>query len=141
MFYKPFPTRLQIWSDFRKSIETSVNPLQDVVDFWNSAPLVSIVVDPYDQSSWLGPWEIIEENSYCSFVKILAICYTLQLTDRFSPSKFEINITRDREACEVKYLLLVDGMCIGYDEEKPIPIHLLPTTIEIEKTYTMPPLQ
>lgn len=141
MFNKPFSTRLQIWSDFRKSLESSNTPLQDVIEFYNRAPLVSIAADPYDKTTWLDPWEIIEENTYCSFVKILAICYTLQLTDKFSQSHFKINITRDRNACEAKYLLIIDEMCIGYEENSPISIHTLPSTLEVEKSYEMPNLQ
>lgn len=141
MFNLPFEKRMQFWRDFRQSLETSENSIQETITFWNTAPLTNIAADPYDREKWPDPWEMIFENSYCSFVKILAILYTLQLTDRFSRSNFEIHITQDKENCETKYLLFVDGWCIGYDYSKPISISELPRSITFENSYTMPRLQ
>jgi hypothetical protein len=141
MFNYPFEKRLSLWRDFRNGLETSENPIQDTVDFWNSVPLVAIQADPYNSETWPDPWQIIHENIFCPFVKILAICYTLQLTERFSHKSFEIHITQDIEKSETKYLLLVDGLCIGYDHSKIISIDKITNDITIEKTYTMPSLQ
>ena len=141
MFNKPFEERLVVWKSFRTALETSESPVEDCINFYNSVPLVSIQADPYDQSTWPTPWELIKENIYCPFVKVLAICYTLQLTERFSQSQFEIHITQDTEKSETKYLLYVDGLCIGYDHSKIIPVDILPKSVIIEKSYTMPSLQ
>lgn len=141
MFNKKFEDRVRDWKLFRDSLESAQDPIRDTINFWNKAPLVNIAADPWDQSTWLGPWEIIEENIFCPFVKILAILYTLQLTDRFSQSEFEINITQDKENCETKYLLFVDGLCIGYDYSNPISVAELPKSLRIEKSYAMPSLQ
>ena len=89
MFSKKYDDRLKFWNDFRTKLETSPNPFQDTLDLYNQSPIVSIQVDPYDQSLWLDPWELINENQYCEFSKILGICYTLQLTDRFMNESFE----------------------------------------------------
>lgn len=141
MFNKNFNDRLKDWRKFRIGLESSNNPYQDCVEFWSRAPLTSIAADPWDNSTWPDPWEMIEENIFCPFVKILAICYTLQLTDKFSHDLFEINITQDKENSETKYLLTVNGLCIGYDNSKPISISKLPKSLETEKSYTMPSLQ
>lgn len=141
MLNLPYQSRLAIWRDFRSRLESDVNPVQTAVDFWNKVPQVSIQADPWDQSTWPDPWEMIHDNVYCSFVKILAICYTLQLTDRFSDCDFEINIVQDRENSETKYLLKFSGLCVGYDISKPISISDLPETLIIEKSYAMPRLQ
>jgi len=141
MFNLPFEKRMQLWHDFRAGLESSQDPIQNTIDFWNTAPIISIAADPYDRENWLDPWEMIFENSYCPFVKILAILYTLQLTDRFSQSNFEIHITQDREKSETKYLLFVDGLCIGYDYSKAISVSKLPKTLRTEKSYAMPRLQ
>lgn len=141
MFDKPFEKRMSLWRDFRISLESSADPIQDTIDYWNNAPIVTIAADPWDQNTWPDPWEMIQENIYCEFVKILAICYTLQLTTRFSQTRFEINITQDRNNSETKYLLIVDRKCIGYDRSKPISIEKLPKSLEIENSYAMPSLQ
>lgn len=141
MFNKKFEDRMRDWKQFRDELDVSETPIQDTIDFWNNAPLTSIAADPWDDKTWPGPWEMIEENIFCPFVKILAILYTLQLTDSFSLHKFEINIVQDSKNCATKYLLFVDGLCIGYDYSKPISVSKLPEHLEIEKTYTMPNLQ
>ena len=141
MFNKNFEDRIRIWKQFRETLETSQTPIEDTIQFWNTAPLTNIAADPWDQENWPDPWELLQENNYCSFVKILAICYTLQLTDKFSQSKFEINITQDRENSEAKFLLTINGLCIGYDNSKPIPIENLPKSLVVEKSYAMPSLQ
>lgn len=137
MFNLTFEKRMRSWRDFRQGLETSEDPIQETIDYWRTAPLVNIAADPYDQKNWPDPWEMIQENNYCPFVKILAILYTLQLTDRFSQSKFEIHITQDKEKSETKYLLFVDGLCIGYDVNQAIPISNLPKKLTFEISYSI----
>src|SRR6056297_2901495 len=137
MFNKTYEQRLQAWSDFRNDLETVEDPYQSVCDFFQYAPLVNYQADPYDPESWPTPWELIKENIYCPFVKILAICYTLQLTDRFSGVDFEIHITHNEE--DIIYLLTVNGRCMGYDLDV-ISTDNIPKNLTYEKTYTMPDL-
>lgn len=138
MFNKKFEDRMAEWQQFRTTLETCDDPLQTVVDKYNLVPLVSIQADPWDQSSWPSPWELLKDNAYCPFVKILAICYTLQLTDRLSQSQFEIHITQDHK--DIRYLLTVENQCIGYNLGV-ISVENIPKDLVFEKTYTMPLLQ
>ena len=48
-------------------------------------------MDPWDQNTWLGPWQLVEKNLYTEMCITLGICYSLQLTERFSSSDFEIH--------------------------------------------------
>jgi hypothetical protein len=137
MFDKKYEDRLQLWSNFRSQLETSDNPIQDTIDLYNRAPLVSIMVDPYDKESWIDPWELIYENIYCNFAIILGIFYTLKLTERFSSSRFEIHISTDKKNSEVKYLLYVDNVVIGYNRFKAIAAEDVPTNLKTEKIYVL----
>lgn len=141
MFEKKYEDRLAIWSDFRRSLETSEDPLQDVIDFYNKAPLSRIAADPWTRSTWPDPWELLAENKYCPFVKILAICYTLQLTDCLSQAVYEIHITRDNENSATYYLLYVDDIAIGFNGDTYVHRNDLPTSIYSELEHEMPPLQ
>jgi hypothetical protein len=141
MFNLLYQERLAVWRDFRCGLETDPDPVNKTIDFWNKVPEVSIQADPWDQTTWPDPWEMVHENVYCKFVKILAICYTLQLTDRFSGCDFEINIVQDKNNCETKYLLQFGGLCVGYDNSKTISISELPENLVVEKSYAMPRLQ
>ena len=141
MFDKPYEQRMVIWRDFRSKIETSLDPIQETIDFYNQAPSCPIAADPYTPSSWPDPWELLEENNYCSFVKILAICYTLQLTDVLSQASYEIHITRDNENSETYYLLYVNDRVIGFNGDTHVHKDQLPNSLYSELVHSPSPQQ
>ena len=138
MFNQTYEQRLTIWREFRDGIENSSEPIQDTIDFYNQAPDCLIAADPYTPSSWPDPWELLEENNYCSFVKILAICYTLQLTDVLSQASYEIHITRDNENSETYYLLFVDDIVVGFNGDSHVHRSKLPPTLRSELVHSLP---
>lgn len=141
MFSKSYEERLAIWSQFRSKIETSNNPLQDVIDFYKPAPTVSINTDPWTKEYWPNPWELIHENQYCDFCRVLGYCFSLQLTDRFKEKNFEIHIVTNDEL-GYEYLLFVDdSWVLGYDKNKPIHVTDIAEKLNSQVVYQMPPLQ
>lgn len=139
MFNKTYEDRLRAWNEFRNSLEKSDNPIQQAIDQYQLAPRVSIHTDPWTQEMWPSPWELVEENQYCEFCKLLGICYSLQLTDRFSHSNFEIHIGIDTQDSNTYYLLFVDNFVIGYADEYILKSEL-PSSIRSQKQYPMPKL-
>lgn len=137
IFFENFEDRIKHWLEFRQSLEEHLDPIQATIDFWNKAPISSRSCDPFDQSTWLDPWNLIEDNHYCEFSKILAIYYTLALTDRFRDSYFEIQIVNDREAHELRYILLVNDIAIGYYYNRAIQQDELPIDLIIQAVYPM----
>ena len=137
MFKLNYEDRLQEWSKFRQTLETSEDPFRDVIDFYNKIPMVSIHTDPWSKDSWPDPWQLILENQYCAFCIVLGQCYSLQLTERFSSSDFEIHIAIDRKKSDTYYMLWVDGKVLGYIADDYVLQENLPNTIEIQKSYTM----
>lgn len=140
MFDKKYEDRLRAWNSFRKSLETSQDPINDTIEFYRNAPMVIIQVDPWDSDLWLNPWELLYENKYCEFSKLLAICYTLQLTDRFMDDDFEIHIITDNEKSTTHYLLFFQDKVIGYDWSRVIDKNELPKNLQSQKVYSMPKL-
>lgn len=140
MFEKKYEHRLAAWHDFRQSLETAEDPLQSVIDFYNRAPMVSINTDPYSNDTWLDPWELVLENQYCEFCRVLGQCYSLQLTERFSDTDFEIHISIDSEKSESYYLLYVGDKVLGY-RNFYVSIDDIPQTVVAQKVYHMPKLQ
>ena len=141
MFEKRYEDRLIVWRQFRNGLESAQDPIQEAIDYYNQAPYCLIAADPFTPSSWPTAWEIIEENNYCAFVKILAICYTLQLTDVLSQASYEIHITRDREKSATYYLLYVDNNVIGFDTETYVHRSKLPNTLRSELVHALPKQQ
>jgi hypothetical protein len=140
MFNKKFEDQLRDWNAFRRSLEISPTPIEDTIDFYSKAPMVSHQVDPYDSSSWLTPWELLKDNKYCEFSKILAICYTLQLTDKFMDDDFEIHIIADREKSETNYLLFIRDLVISSNGMIIMNKCDLPNDVQPQTVYAMPKL-
>jgi tRNA A37 threonylcarbamoyladenosine biosynthesis protein TsaE len=140
MFNKKFEERLQLWREFREGLETAEDPIQSAINFYLLTPTVSRHVDPYTPSDWPDPWELLEENEYCEFGKILAICYSLQLTDCLSQETFEIHITQDREKSATYYLLFVGDRVIGYNGDTHVDKAILPKRLHSQLEHVMPNL-
>ena len=138
MFNKTYEDRLILWREFRTSLESVQDPIQEAIDFYNQAPYCLIAADPFTPSSWPTAWELLEENNYCAFVKILAICYTLQLTDVLSQASYEIHITRDIEKSATYYLLYVDDQVIGFNGDAHVHRTELPPTLRSELVHKLP---
>lgn len=138
MFNKTYEERLILWRKFRASLETSETPIEDVIMFYKQAPQCKLHTNPWDQSTWPNPWEVLKENEYCDFTRVLAICYSLQLTDCFKGSNFEIHISTDNSLGYV-YLLSVDNKIIGWDDGV-VDKKDLPKDLESQLIYPMPPL-
>lgn len=114
IFYEGFENRINFWRKFREELETDIDPIQKTINFWNTAPISALSCDPYDSNTWLDAWKLIDDNNYCEFSKMLAIYYTLSLTDRFHHCNYEIKIAADKEKQKLYYLLFVDSKVLGY---------------------------
>ena len=102
--------RLSAWSEHRHSIDSSPNPLEALIEFWDHPPYVPFNrnVDPYNQRSWPTPWEIVIENKYDDFTKGLMMAWTLKLTDTFKDSKIEIKTYTDAHRARQYNLVCID---------------------------------
>ena len=141
MFHiQKYEDRLASWNQFREKLDKSKDPIQDALDYYDQAPRVSINTDPWDNTTWPDPWELVHENQYCAFCSVLGVCYSLQLTERFNESKFEIHIGIDRERSRTVYLLLIDNIVISWNDGEA-KLTELSTTLQVEKKYVMPTLQ
>jgi len=140
MFDKNYEDRLAAWRDFRDTLEFHNDPLQAVIDFYYKAPSVSIHTDPWTPEMWPDPWQLVHENQYDDFCRVLGMCYSLQLTERFKESSFEIHIGVDNTTSSTHYLLFVDNKIIGWDESY-VDKEQLPESYISQTVYPMPALQ
>ena len=140
MFDLKYEDRLHAWSHLRQSLEISTDPFQEVIDLYKSAPYVSIHTDPWDETRWPTPWELVFENQYDDFCTVLGQCYSLQLTDRFKGSSFEIHIGVDSKSSRTCYLLIINNSTVLGWNESHADIQVLPKTFKSQKIYHMPPL-
>jgi len=136
MVLKNYEDRLLIWKRLRDQIDKEES-IQLAIDFWNDLPLSSRNIDPYNPETWPGPWEIIEENSYCEYTKVLALGYTLMLTEKFKDWHYEIRLGVDRTQSKLYYILVAGNYVFDFDQEKSIQIIDLPNSIHIEQTHVL----
>jgi hypothetical protein len=134
MFQKSIDDRLSDWAAFRKSLNTSLCPFEDVWEYWKSSPYIPYnnKIDPFNQKSWPTPWDIIVENKYDDFTKALMIGWTILLTNRFKDSRVEIKtLVNDQKTCYYN-VVCVEGMAINYSDNGPVPLENLSGSFFIE---------
>jgi hypothetical protein len=98
--------KLKSWREFRLSLETSATPFQDVALLWSKAPFVNRYLNPHNPNSWPDPWKLIMDGKFDDLAICLGMCYTLQLTERFTSDKFEIHMSILPEGDQ--YMLVVN---------------------------------
>jgi hypothetical protein len=140
MFNKKYEERLQAWKDFRDSLEEAEDPFRQVIEFYSTAPLTRFSCDPWDRETWADPWQLLEENQYCEFGIVLGMCYSLQLTDRFKGSNFEIHISTNNKKSETHYLLFADDAVLGYESDVVLREDLS-KDLKSQTIHVMPSLQ
>ena len=135
MFDLDVDDRLSAWSDLRKRIDSSLDPLKEVVDFWLNTPFVAHnhKIDPYYQASWPTPWEIVVENKYDDFTKAIMIGYTLLLTERYKNSNIQIKTLVDTSGKKLYNVVCVDDTwALNYDDQQVLEVNNIPTLYSLE---------
>lgn len=103
--------RLSAWKEFRNSLEVSSSPLEDVATFWAKAPFVSNRF-PLDPKRWPDPWKLVIDGDFDGLGIVLGMLFTLQLTDRFKESQFEIHMYQEDKNKE--FILVVDNCVLNW---------------------------
>jgi hypothetical protein len=131
--------RLAEWKQFRDTIEISNTPLEDVAELWSHAPFVSSFLDPRFPNTWPDPWHLILDGRFDDLAIVLGILYTLQLTQRFMSSHFEIHMSIVSQNKSPNYWLVVDGnYALNYHYKEVVAVDqvtLPPSTIIYTKTF------
>lgn len=139
MFSEVFEDRLRSWRQVRERINNSDLPFDEVMAVYSKAPVIhNKSIDMWNNKTWLDPWQLIKENGYTETCIICGICYTLQLTERFSHSDFEIHITTNNETKETFLLLAVDDIVLQPQERRYLKRSAVPNTWISQKIYSMP---
>lgn len=82
VFQLNYESRIRQWYELRKSIESSdiSKKCIEIDAWWQKAPLVNHHLHILDQTTWPGPWDLLEENTYCMLARAIGMCYTLLLS-------------------------------------------------------------
>ena len=125
--------RLKSWRRFRKSLEDLNDDecLEKLAQWWSSAPLSSRIIDPYDESHWPNPWDLIYNGEFDENAIGLGIAYCLELIDW----ECELLLVQSKEKSFVRLIILVDDeYVLNYTYNKVEPSSVL-SDVEILKKW------
>ena len=84
MWTKTFSERLASWAGLRHRCETGdvESVIKDINTWWFVTPWQPYHLHWDDQTNWPDPWQLLEDNVYCSLARGLGIMYTIAIVDR-----------------------------------------------------------
>jgi hypothetical protein len=115
--------RLGAWAEFRQSLVNSTDVLNDIAEFWSKVKLIPFnhVIDPYNQSSWPTPWDIIAENKYDELTLAIMIGYTIKLSEAYKDNTVTVRTLVDSTRTRVYNLVYVDDTYVlNYDRNSVV---------------------
>ena len=107
----PPKKRIQRWRELRKRIceySDLLEQLQVVLEFWRTTPIGTSMIDPFDESTWSTPWELLHQNDYDENVISLGMAYTLH----YSNISCRLLLVQNVEKSNIKLIVLVDNKYI-----------------------------
>ena len=84
MWAATFEARLRAWQALRHSVKDvpKLECLEHINQWWSAAPWCSYYLHWDDQTTWPDPWQLLEDNIFCSLARGLGMLYTISLLDR-----------------------------------------------------------
>ena len=84
MWHRTFDTRLAAWNQLRtQSLDLSLEvALRQINAWWFESPWIPYHLHWDDRPDWPDPWQLLDDNLYCSLARGLGILYTIALADR-----------------------------------------------------------
>lgn len=84
MWPRTFPERLTAWAQLRSQAASLPEEaaLQAINAWWFRSPWRPYHLHWDDQATWPDPWQLLDDNMYCSLARGLGIMYTIAMLDR-----------------------------------------------------------
>jgi hypothetical protein len=84
MWSQTFPERLQSWAQLRaQTVDMSTeSALKTINSWWFQTPWRPYHLHWDDRDTWPDPWQLLDDNIYCSLARALGIMYTIAMLDR-----------------------------------------------------------
>jgi hypothetical protein len=128
MWHATFDQRLAAWNQLRTQCATaSVDKiLIDINDWWFDTPWRAYHLHWDDQTTWPSPWELLDDNLFCSLARGLGILYTIAMIDHPLIQDAELVDTGSDNLVLVsqkKYIL-------NWDRQQVLNINLAPFNVQ-----------
>lgn len=140
MFQLDAESRLKSWRKFRASL--SLMPLgpalDEVREFWSTAPFAPYYLDPANPESWPTPWQLIVENYYCDIAKALGMLYTVKFSVHGPALDAEIlNCEELGTGFAYNLVYLAQGKYVlNYTDDAVVNIESIPKELYVRRRWT-----
>jgi hypothetical protein len=129
MWSRTFAQRLASWTELRNHAQhqgSAALALGAINSWWFDAPWQPYHLHWDDQTDWPDPWQLLDDNIYCSLARGLGILYTIALLDRADLSDAVLAETADDN------LVLVQGekYILNWDKDTVVNINLGPYKVQ-----------
>jgi hypothetical protein len=110
MWPQTFPERLRAWAKLRAQAQSLPleQALSTVNSWWFCAPWCPYHLHWDDRETWPDPWQLLDDNMYCSLARSVGIMYTIIMLER-SDLQDAVIIESDSDnlvlVCQEKYIL------------------------------------
>ena len=122
MWAGTFEARLQAWQTLRQSVIylPAVTCLEHINQWWFDTPWCSYYLHWDDRDSWPDPWQLLEDNIFCSLARGLGMLYTISLLDRADIQTAELVETQNDN------LVLIDSgkYVLNWEMDRIVNINL-----------------
>lgn len=85
MWPRTFNQRLAKWTELRNHAQHQTSTelaLMSINSWWFDSPWQAYHLHWDDRADWPDPWQLLDDNIYCSLARALGIMYTIALLDR-----------------------------------------------------------
>lgn len=127
MWPRKFEARLAQWARLREQAkhESLESSLQAINGWWFAAPWCPYHLHWDDQATWPDPWQLLEDNQYCSVARGLGILYTIALVDRPDLQTAEL------QEVGADNLVVIPGekYILNWDQDHIVNINLRPSPV------------
>lgn len=84
MWPKTFAERLESWYQLRQHASSAdlESAVISINRWWLNSPWVAYHLHWDDRDQWPDPWQLLDDNIFCSLARGLGILYTITLIDR-----------------------------------------------------------
>lgn len=84
MWLNTFEQRLADWNRLRSQCSSGdlESALQNINTWWFRTPWIPYHLHWDDRLTWPDPWQLLDDNLFCSLARGLGIMYTIALIDR-----------------------------------------------------------
>lgn len=84
MLPRTFAERLESWRNLRQTVQSlPLQPaLESINSWWFQTPWQAYHLHWDDRPTWPDPWQLLDDNLYCSLARALGIMYTIAMIER-----------------------------------------------------------